>query len=197
MTAPLRLLTLALLVVPLGLTGCDAVEEITGLNDIDVPLGSAGDNLPVTPNTVAYQSDRVSVGQDIPGSPGVDGIAIAESDVTFTPVPARGGSAASCELNVTMLIDNAPAVSGAVTITDNAVTDVAVGYASPDYDRARLCEAIGAESCPVGMLTSAQIDSAVEGALNSGSFQVGIVVDNPGDCAGTLDIDEVNFDLSL
>lgn len=197
MQNPLRVLTLALLFVPLSLVGCDTVEEITGLNDIDVPLGSAGDNLPVAPNTTAYTTDEVDISQDIPGSPGVDGIAISRDDVTFTSVPTFGASAASCNLSVTMLIDFAPAVTAEVQIEDDAVTDVAVGYASADYDRARLCEAIGAETCPVGDLTSSEIDDIVEDALNSGGFEVGFVVDNPGDCQGTLDIDEVNFDLSL
>lgn len=198
MPTSLRLLTLALLLLPLGLVGCDAIEEVTGLNAIDISLGDAGNDLPVAPNTLAYQAQTVSVGQDIPGTPGVGGIDIDQEDVTFTPVAFRGGGpAGSCDLNVTLLIDDAPAVSGNVVITDNVVTGVTAGYASPDYDRARLCEAIGTESCPIGNLTGDQIDDIVESGLNSGNFEVGVVVDNPGDCQGTLDIDAVTFDLDL
>ena len=197
MSAPLRLFTLALLLVPFGLVGCDAVEEVTGLNAIDISLGDAGNDIPVTPNTFEYKAQSVSIDQDIPGTPGVGGIDIDREDVTFTPVALRGGGAASCDLNVTLLIDNAPAVTGNVVITDDVVTDVTAAYASPDYDRARLCEAINVESCPVGTLTGDQIDDIVESGLNSGDFVVGVVVDNPGDCQGTLDIDEVTFDLDL
>lgn len=199
MTFSLRALTLALLVLPFSLVGCDAIEEAAGLNDVNVPLGSAGDNLPVAPNVTTYNSDMVSVNADIPGSPSVDGIDIKKEDVTYTAVMPRGlhRGAASCDLSVTMLIDDAPAVSADIMIVDDVVSDVSVGYASPDYDRARLCSAIGADVCPVGELTRSQIDSTVESALNSGSFEVGFVVDNPGDCSGTLDIDAVNFDLSL
>lgn len=199
MPPTLRALTFALLTVPLALSGCDAIEEAAGLNDVAVSLGSAGDNLPVVANSVEYTTDDVSVGRDIPGSPGVDGIAIDREDVSFTPVAARGASAgaASCDLTVTMLIDFAPAITANVGIENDAVASVNVGYARADYDREQLCEAIGAASCPVGDLSSSQIDDIVEAALNSGGFEVGFVVDNPGDCQGTLDVDEVTFDLSL
>src|SRR5690606_16182217 len=42
MPSPLRLVLLALLLTPLTLAGCDAIEDAVGLNDIDVPLGSTG-----------------------------------------------------------------------------------------------------------------------------------------------------------
>ena len=197
MRSPIRLI--ALLLAPLTLFGCDAIEEVAGLNDIAVPLGSAGNNLPVVANAAEYSTGEVNIGRDIPGSPGVDGIDIGREDVSFTPAAARGtgAGAASCDLTVTMLIDFAPAITAEVGIVDNAVASVNVGYARADYDRERLCEAIGAASCPVGDLTNNQIDGIVETALNSGGFEVGFVVDNPGACQGTLDVDEVTFDLSL
>lgn len=197
MTRFLRTLAFTLLALPLALTGCDAIEEAAGLNSVDVPLGSAGRDIPVEPGTLGYQSGNVNISQDIPGTPGVDGISVLTSAVSFRASTRRGGSPASCDLGMTLLIDNAPAVSGTVNIVDDVVTDVSVGYASPNYNRARLCEAIGAETCPVGELTGAQIDSVVESALNAGSFDIGVVVDNPGDCSGELDIEEVNFDLDL
>lgn len=195
-------LSLALLVAPCALTGCDAIESAAGLDNIDVPLGSSGDNIPVAPNAIVYQGGAVDIDQDIPGSPGVADITISREDVTFTPVASRGtaarGTAGSCMLAATLLIDNMPAVVGSVEIVDDVVTAVSVGYASPDYDRERLCEAIDAEVCPISENLSAdQIRGAVESAINSGSFEAGVVVDNPGDCQGTLDIERVNFDLDL
>lgn len=199
MPSPLRPLACALLLAPLALAGCDVIEEVAGLNDIAVSLGSAGDNLPVVANSAEYASGSVTIGRDIPGSPGVDGIEISREDVSFTPVAARGASAgaASCTLTLTMLIDFAPAVTTTIGIEDDAVASVSASYASADYDRERLCEAIGAASCPVGDLSSRQIDGIVETALNSGGFEVGFVVDSPGACQGTLDVDRVTFDLSL
>ncbi len=195
-----RFLSLVFLFAPCVLTGCDAIESVAGLDDIDVPLGSAGNAIPVAPNAVAYQTSSVSIGQDIPGSPGVDDIIISRDDVTFTPVATRGtaGTTGTCTLAATLLIDATPAVTGTVDIVDDVVSAVSVGYASADYDRARLCEAIDAEVCPVSAsLTADQIRSAVESALNSGDFDAGLVVDNPGDCQGTLDIERVTFDLDL
>ena len=197
MMRSLRVFAFTLLAVPLALTGCDAIEEAAGLNDIDVPLGSAGRGIPVEAGTFAYQSGTINISQNIPGSPGVDGIGILARDVTFRAAALRGGSAGTCDLNVTLLIDNAPAVDGSVSIVDDEVDAVSVNYASPDYDRARLCEAIGAETCPVGELTRDAIDDIVEDALNSGTFDIGVVVDNPGDGSGELDIESVNFDLNL
>lgn len=195
-----RVLSLALLIAPLALVGCDAIENAAGLDDVNVSLGSAGDNIPVAPNALVYQAGTVDIGQEIPGSPGVENIMIDREDVTFTPIEARGanGVAGTCTLSATLLIDNVPAVTGTVEIVDDVVTAVAVGYASPDYDRARLCEAIDAEVCPVGSdVTEGQIRSAVESAINSGGFSAGVVVDNPGDCQGTLDIERATFDLDL
>ena len=195
-----RILTLALLIAPLTLVGCDAIESVAGLDNVNVPLGSAGDAIPVAPNAVVYQAGSVDIGQDIPGSPSVDDIMIAREDITFTPIAARGanGTAGTCALSATLLIDDMPAVSGTVDIVDDVVTAVSVGYASPDYDRTRLCEAIDAEVCPVSeSLTEAQIRGAVESAINSGGFNAGVVVDNPGDCQGTLDIERVTFDFNL
>lgn len=195
-----RVLSLALLLAPLALVGCDAIESAAGLDDVNVSLGSAGDNIPVAPNAMAYQAGTVDIGQEIPGSPGVDNIMIDREDVTFTPIAARGanGVAGTCTIAATLLINDMPAVSGTVEIVDDVVSAVAVGYASPDYDRARLCEAIGAEVCPVAdELTESQIRDAVESAINSGGFNAGIVVDNPGDCQGTLDIERATFDLDL
>lgn len=200
MSTTTRILTLAILIAPLALVGCDAIENAVGLDDVNVSLGSAGDNIPVAPNSLVYQTGTVDIGQEIPDLASIETISISQEDVTFTPFEARGaqGTAGTCTLSATLLIDNMPAVMATVDIIDDVVTSVAAGYASPDYDRERLCEAIDAEVCPVGdNITEAQIRDAVESALTSGGFNAGVVVDNPGDCQGTLDIERATFDLNL
>ena len=195
-----RLLTLALLIAPLTLVGCDAIESATGLNNVNVPLGSAADNIPVAPNAIVYQTGSVDISQEIPGAPDVESIMIDREDVTFTPFEARGtdGAVGSCTLSATLIIDMVPAVEGTVEIVDDEVMAVSVGYASPAYDRERLCEAIDAEVCPVGSdLTEEEIRSAVDSAIANGGFEAGVVLDNPGDCQGTLDIESATFDLNL
>lgn len=199
MRLSLRTLLIALFILPFSLAGCDAIEEAAGLNDIDVSLGNAGDDIPVTPNVTASKSGSVDIGRDIPGSPGVDDIKISASDVTFTPAAGRGAArgAASCDLDITLIIDDAPAAFGSFMIVDDVLTEASVDYLSTSYDRDAICAALGAVPCTVSDQTRAEIKSTVEAAVDSGSFDVDWIVSDSGQCSGSLDIDKINIDLSL
>lgn len=196
MPSPLRLVLLALLLTPLTLAGCDAIEDAVGLNDIDVPLGSTG-SVEVAADSTTRSSGDVDIDQDIPGSPDVDGITVLEENVSFVPAALRGGSAQAATFNFWVLVDDVPALSGSVAIgDDNEVTDVSTRYTAA-YTVEQICSAYAA-GCPVSsVLSESAIRSHVNSALNSGSFSIDLILQNESDVAGTLVISELLFDLGL
>ena len=194
---PIRLLILALLFVPLVLSGCDAIEDAVGLNEIDVPLGSTG-SVEVAADSTTRSSGDVDIDQDIPGSPDVDGITVLEENVSFVPDAAlRGAAAQAATFNFWVLVDDVPALSGSVAIDDNnAVSDVSTRYTAV-YTVEQICSAYPTD-CPVSsVLSGGAIESHVTSALNSGAFSIDLIVQNESDVAGTLVISELQFDLGL
>lgn len=209
MYRPLRSSLLLLLLLTLIATpGCDAVQDAVNdaIPDVDVPLGSAGDNLPVAPGAAARSTD-VDGEDDLPSGFDVANILLEEDDVTYTPVSTTGKTretAASGSIFVAILIDRVPAVSTTITIVDDAVTDISPSSISiGQYDGTALAEALeNLEDDDLirddyASLSSSDIQDVVNDALVSDSFQLSVIVHTSSDLLGTLDIDQITIDVEV
>lgn len=169
----------ALLALPLAFaglvsaSGCDALAEAAGLDEVEVSTGSAG-RLQLVPGQTITEAADVDISADLPDGFTVDEISIPERSLSYTP--AAGKTAAACNVAVAMSIDGELAASGAVSL-DEAQEPVIRDYA---FD-----------------LADSYDEEAVSDALLSGQFSLAIAAANPGDCAGVLRIAELQFGLDF
>ena len=200
----LLVLGLTLLVTP----GCDAVNDAVNeaIPAVDVPLGSAGDNIPVAPGAAA-RTTSVDGEEDLPSGFDVTDIILEEEHVSYQPLLSKTSRAASGTVFAAIIIDQVPAVSTTITITDDEVTDI-----SPDeisvgsYDADALATAVAELSVKQRTallrndyreLSAAAIRDIVAEALTSDSFELSVLVYTDGDLAGTLDIEQMTIDIEV
>lgn len=182
------------------LAGCD-IAQILGINEVDVNLGATGE-VQLEPQGTSVSSGSVNIGQELPLNPRVREIILLPESIVYTPPAGRdAGDQHICPLDVWILVNDVAAVDGMLTVNDEtgAVTDVNHTYARA-YNRSELCAAWpGIDPCPLaaGNRSSSEIRSHVDEALQSGQFNIALIVDNPGECAGMLGIQQLRFDIRL
>ena len=188
-------------------TGCDAIAEKIGADEVEVSLGDVGRNLPIAPGARAKSADVDRGGSDLPDAFDVESISVAEEDVTFTPVAGKQDAAqANGTIDLFLIIDQAPATGFSVTVADNAVTGVRPGTVSVgryDQDAFASClDQVPTDERPAlrdgyADLSSSETEDIVSSAVKQPSFPMSVMACVSGDLVGTLGISQVTFNLDF
>jgi hypothetical protein len=194
--------TLALLLAPVALTGCDTITQALGIDRVDVSTGSAG-QLTVGPGVVVHNSQTVTISQNLPGSVRVNDIQVLAENLSYAPAPGArsGASQQTCPVDVWVLVNNVRAVEGTVVVQDEPrqVVSHTFRFAQP-YQRATLCAALPlaeGELCPLatGDKSQGEIQTVIDQALRSGSFTIDFLSRSEGDCTGLLSIQRLRYQI--
>ena len=198
---------LALGLLALTATGCDAIAEKLGIDQVDVNLGSAGSALAVSSTPSAKQAAVSRGGSDLPDAFDVESIQFLKENLTFTPNAATK-SAQSGTINVDLYVNGYPAISGSVIVENDVVTGT-----NPDVNQvgqfsAAVKQAIRARynQIPVASRptlndfegkTAQEIVDLVNSALRSANFNVALVVVSTNGVNGTLSVNKARFNLDF
>lgn len=200
--------TLILLLLPLlVLAGCDAIAEAAGVDEVDVSLDEAGQNIPVASTAPAARSASVDRdGTDVPDVFDVESIEIDESDVSYTPL-ASSKNADSGTISVWIVVEGIPAVQATVAVENDAVTSItpnpiAIVESVNEEAFEAAYDDLSEESqyALASDWKSLSLDDAtdrINDALRSSSFEVTVQLASTGDLLGRMSIDDVTFHLDF
>lgn len=197
---------LALSVLALGAAGCDAIAEKLGVDKVDVNLGSAGSSLAVSATPSASQASVTRGGSDLPNAFDVESIQFLKENITFTPSATKAAQSGS--IDVDLLVNGYPAITGKIIVENNVVTGTQpdvnqVGQftaAQKTAIRARYNALPSANRPTLNDFegkTADEIVSLVNSALRSTSFNVSLHVVSTNGINGTLSVNKARFNLDF
>ena len=196
-----------LLVALFATTGCDAIAEKVGADEVEVSLGEVGRNIPVAPGARAKSEDVDRGGSDLPNAFDVESITVAEEDVTFTAAVSKLDAVQNNgTIDLFLIVDRAPAIGFSATVEAGAVTaispsTVSLGRYSQDAF-ARCLDQVPAKERPAlregyASLSSSQTKNIVSSAVKQPSFPMSVMACVSGELVGTLGISQVTFNLGF
>ncbi len=191
------------------LSGCDAVADAVGVDEVEVDLGAAGNSIPVVAGEPQAQTtDLDRGGAELPDVFDVESITISEDNVSYEPsgVLSKSGSVDSGTIDAFLIIERAPAIGTQVSIVDDAVDDINPSQIDiGNYNGSRFDNCL--DQFPPDErpslrgdyeeLSSAEISDIVSDALRQTTFQVTAMVCTDGDISGFLSIDDVVINLDF
>jgi len=141
---------------------------------------------------------------DLPDVFKITQVTISPDDVTYTPQTAHK-SLATCDITLVLVIEGMPAASGTISIENDQVVSITPSTINVGaYNKSQIAGIIASippEERPsmedFQNRSTNEIIQSVSDALSSSSFNVSLIVHNPGECNGTLNLSELDFHLDF
>lgn len=181
-------------------TGCDAIAEKLGIDKVNVPLSSIGQNLAVSTATASIRTGSITRdGGDLPKVFTVKSVTIDAADLSFA-ASGSGKVAQSGTVRAGLIINTCAAVLVDVTVTNNAITSVTpvpvqIGQINMTNFQALLAKVPAAQrptvstACTPSGLASELVKPSFSGSVVAAVFS--------GDLNGTFGIKEGTFNLDF
>ena len=106
--------------------GCDSIAGALGVDEVEVPLTSAGTMSVNGDQLTSTSGSTTRSGGKLPNVFDLESVVVAKEDVTYTPSSSKNGSAASGHIYGTVFINDKPLGTFDVTIANDAVSNVTI-----------------------------------------------------------------------